>query len=38
VVLTHYSDEMDPDWARRQATAGYGAPVRLAEEGAVYTL
>jgi ribonuclease BN (tRNA processing enzyme) len=38
VVLTHYSDEMDPDWARREATAGYGAPVWLAEEGAIYTV
>jgi ribonuclease BN (tRNA processing enzyme) len=38
VVLTHYSDEMDPDWARREATASYGGPVALAEEGAVYTL
>jgi ribonuclease BN (tRNA processing enzyme) len=38
VVLTHYSDEMDPEWARDQAAATYGGPVELAEEGAVYTV
>jgi len=36
LVLTHFSDELDPDWARAEATAGYGAPVELAQEGAVY--
>jgi ribonuclease BN (tRNA processing enzyme) len=38
LVLTHYSDEMDPEWARREAADSYGGPVELAEEGAVYTL
>ena len=38
VVLTHYSDELDPDWTRAEGAAGYGAPVELAREGAVYTL
>jgi hypothetical protein len=35
-VLTHFSDELDPDWARAEASAGYGDPVELAREGAVY--
>ena len=38
LVLTHFSDELDPDWARAEAREGYGRPVELAEEGAVYTL
>jgi ribonuclease BN (tRNA processing enzyme) len=38
VVLTHYSDEMDPEWARLEAATSYGAPVELATEGAVYTI
>ncbi len=38
LVLTHYSDEMDPEWARQEATDSYGGPVELAEEGAVYTV
>ena len=38
LVLTHYSDEMDPEWARREAADSYGGPVELAEEGAVYTV
>ena len=38
LVLTHFSDELDPDWARAEATAGYGAPVELAHEGAVYAV
>lgn len=36
VVLTHISDELDMLWARREAEAGFGAPVHLAYEGAVY--
>jgi ribonuclease BN (tRNA processing enzyme) len=36
VVLTHFSDELDPDWARAEASAGYGGTVELAHEGAVY--
>ena len=36
LVLTHYSDEMDPAWAQREAAAAYGGPVELAVEGAVY--
>ena len=38
LVITHFSDELDPEWAREQAAAAFGGPVELAEEGAVYTL
>jgi ribonuclease BN (tRNA processing enzyme) len=38
LVLTHYSDEMDREWARAQAVGSYGGPVELAQEGAVYTV
>ena len=36
LVITHFSDELDPDWARAQATETYAGPVELAHEGAVY--
>ena len=36
VVLTHISDELDPEWAREQASEAFGAPVDVAAEGAVY--
>jgi ribonuclease BN (tRNA processing enzyme) len=36
VVLTHISDELDPDWARAQGTEAFGSPVEVAREGAVY--
>jgi ribonuclease BN (tRNA processing enzyme) len=36
LVLTHYSDEMDPEWARSQAAEAYGGSVELAREDAVY--
>jgi ribonuclease BN (tRNA processing enzyme) len=38
LVLTHYSDEMDPSWAAAEATESYGGRVELAHEGAVYEL
>jgi ribonuclease BN (tRNA processing enzyme) len=38
VVITHFSDELDPQWARAQATEAYAGPVDLAREGAVYTV
>jgi ribonuclease BN (tRNA processing enzyme) len=38
VVLTHFSDELDPDWARSEAGEAFGGPVELAEEGAVYVV
>ncbi len=36
LVLTHYSDEMDPEWAHSEAAANYGGLVELAAEGVVY--
>jgi ribonuclease BN (tRNA processing enzyme) len=36
VVLTHISDELDPDWARDEASKTFGGPVEIAREGAVY--
>jgi ribonuclease BN (tRNA processing enzyme) len=38
LVLTHYSDELDPEWVRAEAGRAYGGPVELAQEGAVYTV
>jgi ribonuclease BN (tRNA processing enzyme) len=38
LVLTHFSDELDSEWARQEAGRAYGGPVELAREGAVYTL
>jgi ribonuclease BN (tRNA processing enzyme) len=38
VVLTHMSDEGDTALARAEAEAGFGAPVEVAHDGAVYTL
>ena len=38
VVITHFSDELDSDWARTEASSAYGEPVELAQEGAVYTV
>ena len=38
LVLTHYSDELDADWARVQAGQAHGGDVELAREGAVYDL
>ena len=38
LVLTHFSDELDPEWARGEAGQGYGGPVELAYEGAVYSV
>jgi ribonuclease BN (tRNA processing enzyme) len=36
LVVTHFSDELDPDWALAEAGDGFGGPVELAREGAVY--
>jgi ribonuclease BN (tRNA processing enzyme) len=36
LVITHFSDELDPEWARAQAAEAFGRPVELAREGAVY--
>ncbi len=38
VLLTHMSDEMDELWARREAEAGFGGPVHIAREGAVFNI
>jgi ribonuclease BN (tRNA processing enzyme) len=38
LVLTHFSDELDPEWARAQASESFGGSVELAHEGAVYEL
>ncbi|MBV9604552.1 MAG: MBL fold metallo-hydrolase, partial [Solirubrobacterales bacterium] len=35
-VLTHFSDELDPEWARREAAEAFGGTVELACDGAVY--
>jgi ribonuclease BN (tRNA processing enzyme) len=36
LVITHFSDELDPEWARQEAERGFGGPVEVAREGAVY--
>jgi len=36
VVITHISDELGDDWALDQAERGFGGPVEIAREGAVY--
>ena len=38
LVLTHYSDELDPEWARAEATRTFAGPVDMAAEGAVYAI
>ena len=38
VVVTHYSDELDAEWLREEAMAGYGGEVELAVELAEYDL
>ena len=38
LVLTHFSDEMDAEWARREAEDAFGGPVEVAREGATYEL
>ncbi len=36
VVLVHISDELDWEWARREAARAFGGPVEVAREGATY--
>jgi ribonuclease BN (tRNA processing enzyme) len=36
VVLTHISDELDPDWAVKEGAAAFGGDVEIAREGATY--
>jgi ribonuclease BN (tRNA processing enzyme) len=35
VMITHFSDELGDAWMETEASAGFGAPVELAREGAV---
>jgi hypothetical protein len=37
-VLSHFSDELDAEWARAEAEGSYGGPVEVAREDAVYEL
>jgi ribonuclease BN (tRNA processing enzyme) len=36
LVLVHISDELDADWAKREAEETFGGPVEVATEGASY--
>jgi ribonuclease BN (tRNA processing enzyme) len=36
LLLVHISDELDPDWARREASESFGGPVEVATEGATF--
>jgi ribonuclease BN (tRNA processing enzyme) len=36
LVLTHISDELDPEWAAAEARSTFSGPVEVAVEGAVY--
>ena len=36
VVITHFSDELDADWARQEAATAFDGEVEVAHEGAVY--
>jgi ribonuclease BN (tRNA processing enzyme) len=38
LVITHFSDELDPEWARSQAAEAFAGSVELAHEGAIYTV
>jgi ribonuclease BN (tRNA processing enzyme) len=38
LVITHISDELDELWARGEAADGFGGPVDVAREGAVYVV
>jgi ribonuclease BN (tRNA processing enzyme) len=38
LVITHISDELDEQWAQREAEGTFGGPVSVAREGAVYEL
>ena len=36
LVLVHISDELDADWAQREAEEAFGGPAQVAAEGAVF--
>jgi ribonuclease BN (tRNA processing enzyme) len=38
LVITHFSDELDSEWAKVQAAGAFGGDAELAEEGAVYAI
>ncbi len=38
LVLTHFSDELDPELMQADGADGFGGPVDLAAEGVVYTV
>ena len=38
LVITHFSDELDSEWARAEAERGFGGPVEVAHEGATYDI
>ena len=38
MVLTHFSDELGAEWAGAEGARGFGAPVDVASDGAVYEL
>jgi ribonuclease BN (tRNA processing enzyme) len=38
LVITHISDELDAGWARAEAERGFGGPVDIAHQGAVYAV
>ena len=38
LIITHYSDELDPELTRSEATDAFGGPVEMAHEGAVYSV
>ena len=38
LVLTHFSDELDAEWARDEAERAFGGPVEVAHEGATYDI
>jgi ribonuclease BN (tRNA processing enzyme) len=38
LVLTHYSDELDAEWARGEAERTFAGPVDMAAEGAVFAV
>jgi ribonuclease BN (tRNA processing enzyme) len=38
LVVTHFSEELDPEWVREEAQRAYGGEVSVAAEGATYSL
>ena len=38
LVLTHISDELDPEWALAEARASFEGPLEIAQEGSVFNV